>query len=64
MVKASPMTTKMVAALIIAIVNQCRYYNHTGYKIVAFKFIAKGKQLKKNSLSSKSWGRRARLAAP
>ena len=47
MMKASPMTTKMVAALIIAIINQCRYYNHTGYKIIAFKFIAKGKQLKK-----------------
>ena len=54
MVKASPMTTKMVAALIMAIINQCQYYNHTGYKIIAFKFIAKGKQPKKNSLSSKS----------
>ena len=54
MIKASPMTTKMFVALIIAIKNQCRYYYHTGYKIKAFKFIAKGKQLKKNSLSFKS----------
>ena len=47
MMKASPMTTKMVAALIIAIINQCRNYNPTGYKIIAFKFIAKEKPLKK-----------------
>ena len=53
MMKASPMTTKMVAALITAIINQWRYYNHTGYKIVALKFIAEERQLKKNSLSFK-----------
>ena len=54
MIKASPMTTKMFVALIIATKNQCRYYNHTGYKIKAFNFIAKRKQLEKDSLSSKS----------
>ena len=45
--KASVKTTKIVVALFIAIIKQCRYYNHTGYQIIAFKFIAKGKQLNK-----------------
>ena len=45
--KASVMTTKMVVTSIIAIIKQCRYYNHTGYKIIVVKLIAKGKQLKK-----------------
>ena len=51
--KASAMTTKMVVASITAIIKQCRYYYHTGYKIIVFKFIEKRKQLYKNSLSSK-----------
>ena len=45
MMRTSPMTTKMVAALIIAIINQ--YYNHTGYTIIEFKFIAKENNSKK-----------------
>ena len=45
--KASAMTMKVVVVLFIAIIKQCWYYNHTGYKIIVFKFIAKGK-LKKN----------------
>ena len=45
--KARVKTTKIVVALFIAIIKQCRYYNHTGYQIIAFKFIAKGKQLNK-----------------
>ena len=36
----------MVAASFIAIITQCQYYNHTGYKIIVFKFIAKAKQIK------------------
>ena len=44
MVKASAMATSMVAS-IIDIIKQCRYYNHTGYKILEFKLIAKGEQL-------------------
>ena len=63
MMKASAMTTKMVVASFIATVKQRRHYNHTGYKIIVFKFIAKRKQLK-NILSYKSWGRQVRLAAP
>ena len=47
MIKANSMTTKMFVELIIAIKNRCRYYNHTGCKIKAFKFVAKRKQLKK-----------------
>ena len=43
--KARAMTTKMVVASFIAIIKQCRNYNHTGYKIIVFKFVAKGKQL-------------------
>ena len=46
MTKTSAMTTKMVLASFIAIIKQCRYYDHTGYKLIAFKFIAKGKQQK------------------
>ena len=45
MMKASAMITKIVVASVIAIVKQCQYYNHTSYKIIVFKFIAKGKQL-------------------
>ena len=43
MMKASAMTMKVVAALFIAIIKQCRYYNCTGYKFLVFKFIAKKK---------------------
>ena len=60
--KASAMTTKMVVALFVAIIKQCRYYNRTGYKIIVFNFITKGKQLE--NWIYKSWRRRARLAAP
>ena len=45
MMKASAMTTKLVVASTIAIIKQCRYYNRAGYKIIAFKFIAKEKKL-------------------
>ena len=48
MMKASAMTTKMDVALFTAIIRLRRYYNCTGYKIVVFKFIAKGKKLWKN----------------
>ena len=54
MIKASPITTKMFVALIIAIKTNADTNDHTGYKIKAFKFIAKRKQLEKNSLSFKS----------
>ena len=50
MMKASAMTTKMVVASFIATVKQRRHYNHTGYKIIVFKFIAKRKQLWKKVL--------------
>ena len=45
MMKASAMTTKMLVASIIAIIKQCRYNDHTGYKVIVLKFSAKGKQL-------------------
>ena len=45
MVKASAITTKAIVASIIAIIKQRQYYNLTGYKIIVFKFIAKGKRL-------------------
>ena len=41
MIKASAITTKMAVASIIAVIKQCRYYKHTGYKIIMLKFIAK-----------------------
>ena len=44
MMKASGLQ-KMVVASFIAIIKQCRYYNHTGYKIIVLKFIAKEEQL-------------------
>ena len=52
---ASSMTTKMVVDLFIAVIKQCRYYNHTDFKIIAFKVIRK-------ILSCKSWEQRVRLA--
>ena len=46
--KASAMTTKMVVVSFIAIIKQWRYYNHTCFKIVIFKFIAKENNSKKH----------------
>ena len=43
--KAGAMTTKMVVPSIIAIIKQCLYHSHTGYRIIVFNFIAKEKQL-------------------
>ena len=48
MMKASAITTKMVFASFIAVINQGRYYNHTDYKLMVFKFIAKEKHIAKN----------------
>ena len=58
------MTTKMVVASIIVIIKKCRYYNHTGYKIIVFKFIAKEKQLLKKLFEFQILGTTGPLSRP